>query len=199
MLLLVSDIHADFEEADALVAMSHAADLVVVAGDIANVHRGMRETIDILKVIDKPTVLVPGNNETFDDLQAACRSWSSATVLHGSGCEINGRQYFGIGGGIPVTPFGAWSFDFTEEQAAELLNDMPRGAVLVSHSPPKGYCDQSSTGRSLGSTAILTAIEQKNPELVVCGHIHGSGGQMTTVGNTTIINAGPEGVTYEFA
>lgn len=197
MLLLFSDIHADLEQADALVARSRAADVVIAAGDFANVHRSLQDTINVFKAIDKPTVLVPGNNETLDDLRAACRSWASAVVLHGDGCEIAGRQYFGIGGGIPVTPFGAWSFDFSEEQAASMLKDMPTNAILVSHSPPKGYCDRSSTGRSLGSTSILAAIAQKNPALVVCGHIHGSGGQMTVLGETTIINAGPEGVEYD--
>lgn len=198
MLLLFSDIHADLEQADALEAMSRDVDVVIAAGDIANVHRGLLETIDVLKAIDKPTVLVPGNNETFEDLRLACRFWSTAIVLHGNGCEIDGRQYFGVGGGIPVTPFGDWSFDYSEEQAADLLRDMPIGAVLVSHSPPKGYCDQSSAGRSLGSSAVLHAMNQKKSPLVVCGHIHGSGGQTAQCGDTTVINAGPNGMVFDF-
>ena len=42
-------------------------------------------------------------------------------MLHGSAVAIAGVTFFGLGGGVPVTPFGAWSYDFTEEQAANLL------------------------------------------------------------------------------
>jgi Icc-related predicted phosphoesterase len=79
-------------------------------------------------------------------------------------------EFFGLGGGIPVTPFGAWSYDFTEEQAAELLSGCPKGGVLVSHSPPKGAVDVDSRGRSLGSVAVRDAVDRLEPVLVVCAH-----------------------------
>jgi hypothetical protein len=37
---------------------------VVAAGDYASIHRGLEELIDMLVVIEPPTVVVPGNNET---------------------------------------------------------------------------------------------------------------------------------------
>jgi Icc-related predicted phosphoesterase len=126
----------------------------------------------------------------------ACRAWNQAHVLHGRHTKIDGITFFGIGGGIPVTPFGSWSYDFTEKQARDLLNDCPPGGVLVSHSPPKGILDISSNGRSLGSKAVRDAIEHKKPDLVVCGHIHGSAGQTRLFGETTVINAGPHGIIW---
>src|SRR5690606_14151816 len=105
--------------------------------------------IDILKQVQKPALLVPGNNESLEELVSACASWPQAVVLHGEGADMMGRHFFGLGGGVPVTPFGAWSYDFTEEQATELLKPMPPGAILVSHSPPKGILDINSSGRSL--------------------------------------------------
>lgn len=53
-----------------------------------------------------------------------------------------------------MTPFGSWSWDFTEDEADELLADCPEGAVLVSHSPPRGAADVSSGGDHLGSRAV---------------------------------------------
>lgn len=79
-------------------------------------------------------------------------------MLQGSGTQIAGVEFFGIGGGIPNTPFGASSYDFTEEQAAELLAGCPAGCVLVSHSPPKGAVDLSSRGQRLGSAAARGAV-----------------------------------------
>ena len=196
-LLLFSDLHCDAAAARRLVERAAAADVLVGAGDFASVRRGINVCIDVLRVVDKPAVLVPGNNETLDELQTACRTWPRALVLHGSGAKVDGVQFFGLGGGVPVTPFGSWSFDFTEQQAAELLADCPAGCVLVSHSPPKGAVDASSSGRSLGSTAVLDAITRMRPALVVCGHIHESGGRTATIGTTPVVNAGPEGIEWE--
>jgi Icc-related predicted phosphoesterase len=190
--LAFSDLHRDLEQAASLVERSSEADAVIAAGDFASIHEGLEETIDALKPISVPTVLVPGNNETEDALRAVCEGWENATVLHGQGTEIDGTRFFGLGGGIPVTPWD-WSFDLDEEQASERLAACPDGAVLVVHSPPKGHCDTSSSGEHLGSQAILEAIETKRPPLAVCGHIHEAWGTEDEVGSTKVINLGPSG------
>lgn len=192
-LLCFSDVHSNHRAARALVQRAPDADIVVGAGDFCDMRRGLDRTIGILSEIDTPTVLVPGNAESADELRAACADWEAAHVLHGSGATVADVSFYGIGGGIPVTPFGAWSWDFTEAQAAELLADCPDDAVLIAHSPPKGTVDQDSSRRSLGSTAIRDAIQRTSPRLVVCGHIHGSWEQTGTIGTTTVLNAGPEG------
>ena len=191
-LLAFSDLHRDLGQAASLVERSSGVDAVIAAGDFASVHEGLEEMIDALKPISAPTLLVPGNNETEDALRAACEGWDSATVLHGQGTEIDGTQFFGLGAGIPITPWD-WSFDLDEEQASERLAACPEGAVLVVHSPPKGHCDTSSSGDHLGSEAILDAIEAKRPSLAVCGHIHEAWGAEDEVGSTKVINLGPSG------
>lgn len=198
-LLLFSDLHCNAQAARKLVEQARNVEVIVGAGDFGNIRRGIDITIDILKVIEKPAVLVPGNSESESELAEACRDWPSATVLHGSGIEIEEVAFYGLGGGIPITPFGSWSYDFTEEQAERLLADCPEGCILVSHSPPQGAVDLSSFGKSLGSVAIRKAMERKQPKLVVCGHIHASAGKHTTIGSTVVINAGPRGVVWELA
>ena len=199
-LLLFSDVHCNHSRCQGLVelAMNEDVDFVIGAGDFANIRRGLEPTIEVLSQISKPTIVVPGNSESDEELQNACQAWPAATVLHGSGATVNGVDFWGIGGGIPVTPFGAWSFDFTEQEAAAMLANCPAGSVLVSHSPPKGAVDVSSGGRSLGSVAIREAILAKQPSLVVCGHIHESAGNHAMIGRTPVVNAGPQGVVWEF-
>lgn len=196
-LLLFSDLHADTAAAHNLVDRARTVDVVIGAGDFGNVRRDLRRCLDLLRAIDRPAVLVAGNNESTEELAAACRDWPAAHVLHGSTARIGETVFFGIGGGIPVTPFGAWSYDFTEEQAAELLTGCPAGCVLVSHSPPHGTVDRSSRGQNLGSIAVRDAVVRLKPALVVCGHIHGSAGQRGAIGPTPVINAGPDGVEWE--
>ena len=191
-LLAFSDLHRDLDQAVDLVTQSEEADIVIAAGDFASVHEGLEEAIDALKPIQKPTVLVPGNNETEEALRSACEGWDEASVLHGGSVDLEGHLFFGLGAGVPVTPWD-WSFDLDEDAAASALAKCPRGAVLVLHSPPLGHCDRSGSGDSLGSRAIMEAIERVRPPVAVCGHIHESWGCESAVGESRIYNLGPTG------
>jgi uncharacterized protein len=193
--LAFSDLHCDLAGAADLVARSADFDAVLCAGDIASVHSGLEETIDALRPIEVPVILVPGNNETEAALRAACAGWAAATVLHGEAAELDGATVFGLGAGIPTTPWD-WSFDLGEEEAAARLAGCPEGAVLLLHSPPYGHVD-ASRGRHLGSRAILQAIEAKRPRVAVCGHIHESWGERSRVGDTPVINLGPAGTVLD--
>ena len=196
-LLLFSDVHCNEDVCRALVRRAAEADVVVAAGDIATMRAGLKPAIALLAAIDKPAILVPGNSESADELAEACRGWPGARVLHGSGTEVGGIAFYGVGGGIPVTPFGSWSYDFSEDEAAQLLAGCPTGGVLVTHSPPKGVCDLATSGAHYGSRAVRRAIEERAPVLAVCGHIHEAAGKPETLGVTTVINAGPGGVYWE--
>ncbi len=195
-LLAFSDLHRDLGQAAALVEMSAGADVVIGAGDFASVHEGLEETIAALTAIERPSVLVPGNNETADALREAAGRWRVATVLHGESAMIEGVEFFGLGAGVPLTPW-EWSFDLDEEAAAAMLAPCPPGAVLVLHSPPQGHCDTNGAGVHFGSEALLRAIEEKSPRLAVCGHIHESWGCESQVGATPIRNLGPSGAWLE--
>jgi Icc-related predicted phosphoesterase len=195
-ILAFSDLHRDLGRAASLVARSDDADVVIGAGDFASVHEGLEETIGALSAIETPTVLVPGNNETADALREAASGWEAATVLHGEEAEIDGTTFFGLGAGIPVTPWD-WSFDLSDGEATEALEPCPHGAVLVLHSPPRGHCDVAGSGQSLGSQALADAIERLAPLLAVCGHIHESWGARSRIGQTEIANLGPDGATFD--
>ena len=197
-LLAFSDIHRDLGAAAELTERSAAADVVIGAGDFASVHEGLEETIGAFAAITTPTLLVPGNNETEDALRAAVAAtgWDAATVLHGESTEIGGTAFFGLGAGVPTTPWD-WSFDLTEDEAAARLASCPPGAVFVVHSPPRGHCDMSSAGEHLGSEAIRAAIEAREPPLVVCGHIHEAWGERSEIGRSAIANLGPAGTEFE--
>ena len=196
-LLLFSDLHTSRQAAQSLVQRSKDFDILVSAGDFANERRDLSVCIDILKAVEKPVVLVAGNNETTGELKEACKNWPAARVLHGESVKIGGTVFFGLPGAVPVTPFGAWSFDFTEEEAAQMLAACPSGCVLITHSPPKAAVDRSSRGDSLGSVSVRDTVLRVQPRLVVCGHIHACSGQMEQVGGVPVVNAGPHGMEWE--
>ena len=190
-ILAFSDLHRDRDRAGRLVERAREADVVLGAGDYATMHMGLESTIEVLSGITAPTVLVPGNAETDTELWHACSGWPSAHVLHGEALQLEETRFFGLGGGIPPTPF-PWSFDLTEDEAGAKLENCPEGAVLVVHSPPKGFVDEVR-GRHLGSRSVLEAIERSRPVLVVCGHIHQCWGGEAAIGTTPVVNVGPDG------
>jgi len=188
-ILAFSDLHLARARAADLVAASAEADLVIGAGDFCNMRQGLEQAMQLLSGIAAPMVVVPGNAESADELRAA--ALTNMTVLHGAGTEVEGIRLFGLGYGVPPTPFGEWSCDLTEEFAGQMLAECSEADILITHSPPKGLADLTSDGISVGSTAIRDAIERVQPQLALCGHIHDSWGQRGLIGATQVVNLGP--------
>lgn len=195
-ILAFSDLHLARARAADLVAASAGADLVIGAGDFCNTRQGLDRAMAMLDGINCPFVAVPGNAESADELRAA--AGPGVTVLHGQKADVAGIGIFGIGYGIPVTPFGAWSCDLTEAQAEALLDTCSSADIIVSHSPPKGVADVISSGLSIGSTALRAAISRISPKYVFCGHIHDSWGDSGMIGPSAVHNLGPTPNWFEF-
>ena len=193
--LAFSDLHLARSRAADLVAASAGADLVIGAGDFCNMRQGLAEAMALLDGLLAPLVAVPGNAESADELRAA--AGEGVTVLHGDGYEIGGLRLFGLGYGVPPTPFGDWSCDLTEAFAAQMLAGCEAADILITHSPPNGVADRTSAGQSVGSSAIRAAIERIQPRLALCGHIHDSWGQEGQIGATRVVNLGPRANWFE--
>ena len=188
-ILAFSDLHLSRTRAAELVAASAEADLVIGAGDFCNVRQGLDAAMALLSDIQAPMIVTPGNAESADELRAA--ALPGTTVLHGEGCEVAGLCLFCLGYGVPVTPFGSWSCDLSEAEAAVMLAACETADILITHSPPKGVADRTSGGVSVGSTAIRDAIARVQPKLALCGHVHDCWGETGEIGDTQVVNLGP--------
>ena len=169
-ILAFSDLHLSRARAADLVAASVDADLVLGAGDFCGFREGLAEAMEML---------------------------ANMRVLHGQGLEEQGLRIFGLGYGVPLSPFGDWSVEMDEDAATLLLDRCTGADLLLTHSPPKGLADRTATGASVGSAAIRAAIERLQPKLVLCGHIHESWGQEGRIGDTLVVNLGPTVHWYE--
>ncbi len=196
-ILAFSDLHHSKTKAEALVSMSKEADLVIGAGDFCNMREGLDDAMRMLDGIGCTMVVVPGNAESARELRDATRA--GTIVLHGEGTEFGGLRLFGLGYGVPVTPFGPWSCDLDEAAAAAMLQRCQTADILVTHSPPKGVADATSNEMSVGSESIRDAIKRVQPRLALCGHIHDSWGRSGQIGKTQVCNLGPSGRIFEVA
>ncbi|KIC11883.1 serine/threonine protein phosphatase [Leisingera sp. ANG-M1] len=188
-ILAFSDLHLSSAHAAEIVAASAEADLVIGAGDFCNMRRGLDRAAAMLAGLQAPMAAVPGNGESADELRAA--GFPNTTVLHGDGAEFEGLRLFGLGYGVPQTPFGSWSCDLSEAQAERMLAACNDADILISHSPPKGLGDVTSGGVSVGSTAVLATAERIQPQLLLCGHVHDCWGFRGSIGQTQVANLGP--------
>lgn len=191
--LAFSDMHLSRRCAADIRAAAGKADIVIGAGDFCHCRDGLDQAMALLEPLENDAVYVPGNAESAAELRAA----TSATVLHGESAERAGLTIFGLGYGVPTTPFGSWSCDLTEAEAEALLAGMKEADILISHSPPKGLADLTSAGHSVGSTAVRSAIERVQPRLCLCGHIHDSWGESGFIGRTEVHNLGPTANWFE--
>ncbi len=191
--LAFSDLHADPRLTAAIVEAAAGADLVLGAGDFCNMRRGLAAAMAALAPVASKAVFVPGNAESAEELRAA----TTAHALHGDATTGAGVRVFGLGYAVPVTPFGAWSCDLTEDQAEAMLAAAGDVDVLLCHSPPKGAADVTSGGVSVGSVAIRAAVERLQPRLMLCGHIHDCWGVRGRIGRTDVVNLGPRPVWFD--
>lgn len=186
-ILMAADFHASRDAAKMVRdhIVTHRPDVFVAGGDLTNFGpvAFVRELLGGLAV---PVLAVPGNCDprdvvpVLDDL---------GVNLHGKQVSLMGRTFVGVGGSNP-TPFGT-PFELTEDEILAAVRPlMVAGSVLVSHPPPKGHVDAIHSGAHVGSSSIRAIVEEFQPPLVLCGHIHEARG-VARHGRTTIVNPGP--------
>lgn len=193
-LIAVSDLHRDLDAAHAVVAAARDADVVIGAGDFATKGVGAAAVFDVLHALKCPFIYVHGNHDNPAEL--AGLAWAGSHFLHGSGVEIAGVYFYGVGGETPVRNDADWNVGQSEGVMTQLLAECPMGAVLVTHAPPFGLCDVQKGGTHDGSAAILACVEAKQPRHVLCGHIHAAWGMRGLVGPSQVANIGPEPVEF---
>lgn len=119
---------------------------------------------------------------------------SNATNIHDSTSNIGDIKLVGFGGSNP-TPFDTPN-EFSDEILYENLSkysdvlSSDSFTILVTHAPPLDTnTDKIESGAHVGSSGVRKIIEETQPTLNVCGHVHESIGT-DTIGNTTIVNPG---------
>ena len=119
---------------------------------------------------------------------------SNIINIHDNTSNIGDIQVVGFGGSNP-TPF-----DTPNEFSDEILyNELSKYkdvlgsdsyTILVTHAPPLNTnADKIESGAHVGSEGIRKIIEETQPTLNVCGHVHESIGQ-DKIGDTVVVNPG---------
>ena len=178
-ILALSDTHGNLPAIDV-----SAVDCVMIAGDIcppgvhiSEVQKPWLESAfaSWVENLGKPVYLALGNHDF-------CDNFACPPNLH-YGTETVIDQVLIFSWTLRFADY-AWEEDedIMEMKLEALLASRPTPPVWLTHGPPWGVCD----GRK-GSNAMRRAIENYQPEAVICGHIH-EGRGTDKLGNTKIYN-----------
>ena len=79
--------------------------------------------------------------------------------------------------------------EWTEEEAAAMLEDLPGADVLLAHSPPAGVNDEPDDPVHTGSPALLRWVQRHEPAVLLHGHTLPHPARRTTrVGATRVVH-----------
>jgi predicted phosphodiesterase len=118
---------------------------------------------------------------------AAARHLRGVTYLCDSQAAIDGIAFYGS----PWQPeYNKWAFNLPRgRELAAKWAMIPSGTdVLITHGPPFGILDVTSSGEHVGCEDLLSRVRTIRPRVHLFGHIHRSHGA-EEIGETLYVNA----------
>lgn len=159
-------------------------DALVVAGDITN-YFNAADVVGQLSGMPVPVMAIRGNTD-LPKVDRLLANYPNTSSLHLRDQIINSVRFTGVSGTIPL-PFYSrirWRDKDIFDRLATLVK---KDSVLVVHCPPRGVLDKVLGKFQAGSRRLHHLISQRQPRLVICGHIHERPG-VAYIGRTPVIN-----------
>ena len=191
-ILVFGDIHQDWKALKRLVVKK--ADIYICHGDLSDLGKGLEKGGEILAPLKEKLWLMPGNNETWEQVQALCQKYGFVD-FHQKIKKIDDFVFAGLGYSI-LTPFNTPG-EVSEEEFEKGLEKFRgyKNLFLFCHNPPKDtQLDIIPSGVHVGSQAIRRFIEREEPVYFFSGHIHENEGKVQRIGQTTCFSVGKRGL-----
>ena len=198
-IIALTDIHGSYKKVNDILMKESACDVIILGGDLTT-FGSPKEADDAVRLFQshgKPVLVVAGNmdppnlEETFDRLKVS---------INGKAAIVGEAGFFGVSA-CPFSPLHT-PYEISEEEIRRRAEEgwkraqAARWKIFVPHAPPSNTkLDRILAGAHVGSTAVREFIEKKQPDVVLCGHIHEARGR-DSIGKTQIVNCGPAGKGY---
>ncbi len=132
-------------------------ELILLLGDLEPAW------LEGLAAVEVPKLGVRGNHDAADSLTAV-----RALDLHLRRESVGELSFAGFGGSPRYSGHGG--NEWTEEEAAGMLERLPAADILLAHSPPAGVNDEPDDPAHRGSPALRAWVERNQPAVLVHGH-----------------------------
>lgn len=138
----------------------HNIDVIVTLGDLE-----YTQIVELKQITQVPKIGVYGNHCTPGYMEEL-----GITDIHLQVVEIEGVTFGGFEGSHrykkdPVVKM------YTQEEASELLDNMPYVDVFIAHSPPAGINDEEDPAHQ-GFVALRQYVENQQPQYFLHGHTY---------------------------
>jgi len=208
-LVCASDLHGNSIALSYVGAMAkeHHADCILLAGDICanSITRHFIRLLPEISIYAKcPIILTPGNHDFW-------KLDTSFEISLGNGYAYTPNKYGGVQCIVEniadcpskiITAYGRvlhiWGSPYTNRYGTwawmrdipDMVFDIPKHTdILLTHSPPFGYGDNTTKQERIGSEALTEAIKATpNLKLCIFGHNHDDAGWEGKIGNTVLRN-----------
>jgi uncharacterized protein len=190
----VVDVHDRFEAVPEAIADIGTVDLLIVGGDITTggTPDDAEAAIERWKPLAPRLLALAGN---MDSAAIDARLAELGVALGARGVVFGDVGVCGVSA-APHSPLRT-PYELDDEELERRADDAfaavagCRVRIFCPHAPPEGtVCDRLRDGRHVGSVVVRRIVEQEQPELVLCGHIHEARG-VDEIGRTRIVNPGP--------
>jgi Icc-related predicted phosphoesterase len=187
-IVIISDTHGAHENLGPL-----KGDVLIHCGDFENLFRqesGAIEQIDdwFGRQNFELILCLGGNHDLAMEkrVQSGQPLLKNATFLTEGEVIHRGVKFFGASW-VPMLDGHAFFLD--DERLEDAWDRIPDDVdVLMTHTPPAGILDVSSTGLRLGCKYLAARLKDLSPRLHCFGHVHASRGHRI-IGDTTYLNA----------
>jgi len=174
------------------------AEALILSGDLTN-RGGPAQADRVIEVALRANGRVLAQVGNMDEPEVTGRLAAKGLNIHRKALLLcPGLALMGVGYSTR-TPFDTPSETDEDEMAAWLAETHaqasalagPGGHILaVIHNAPHGTClDRLNSGLNVGSTAVRAFLEQAQPVVCVCGHIHEGRGEQC-LGRCHVLNPG---------
>ncbi len=192
-ILLLSDLHGAVPQLPAFNRNNY--DVVILAGDVTNGTK-VESRIDacVQKLAFLGEFYILQGNSDYPALVEMNLSQKNAKILHKKVIRVGDYEIIGSGGAttglINYSAFSEAQFERNLREVFASAQGSPNHQILVTHDPPYNTAlDLNLRKEHVGSSSVRHIIEEKQPLLALCGHIHEARG-IEKINNTTCVNAG---------
>jgi len=193
-ILAFVDLHGDKDALDKIKEKSKQVDLVLCAGDLTFFEQDLDYFLEELNKLGKKVLIIPGNHESEENLVELTKDLENVYQIHRGMFVKDDYLILGYGGGgFSITDKGFYKVG---ESFKKNIKENTK-VIFMIHGPPYGTQLDIMNGEHVGNRTTRAFINDTKPAIVIFGHLHEYGGKEDSIGETKLINPGPEGKIIE--
>ncbi|MBI2133981.1 metallophosphoesterase [Candidatus Woesearchaeota archaeon] len=186
----VGDLHGDSSLAKRMAekAAEEKADLVILCGDLTFAETKLDYILGPFVNRRLKVAIIPGNHESAATADFLAQKYGVVN-LHGAYLKHMNIGFFGCGGGNigPVNRLDESDILYSLKKAHKGIKGVAK-TIMVTHMHPSGSLMERFSDMVEGSDAVRQAIDELQPDLAICAHVHEARGIEEIIGKSRVIN-----------